>query len=71
MKYLTLTNNREIFVPKIKLEKVKNLALKKSRKLKIIGKRPGKKIEEILITKDEEKSSIEKKICRLLSQTFG
>jgi len=51
LKCLTLTNNGEIFVPKMKLEKVKNLALKKSKKLNIIGKRPGEKIEEILIQK--------------------
>ena len=71
LKCLTLTNNGEIFVPKMKLEKVKNLALKKSKKLNIIGKRPGEKIEEILITKDEKKCSIEKKDMWVIKPNFG
>jgi len=71
LKCLTLTNNGEIFVPKMKLEKVKNLALKKSKKLNVIGKRPGEKIEEILITKDEEKCSIEKKDMWIIKPNFG
>ena len=70
LKCLTLTNNGEIFVPKMKLEKVKDLALKKSKKLKVIGKRPGEKIEEILITKDEEKCSIEKKDMWIIKPNF-
>ena len=70
LKCLTLTNNGEIFVPKMKLEKVKDLALKKSKKLKVIGKRPGEKIEEILITKDEEKCSIEKTDMWIIKPNF-
>ncbi len=45
----------EIFIPKIKSLKIIDLAraLNKKARLKIIGKRPGEKINEILITEEE------------------
>jgi len=51
----------EIFIPKMKKYTLKNLALKFSKKHKIIGLRPGEKMEEILLTKVEKKHAIEKK----------
>ena len=54
-------NRGEIFVPKMKSFSVKELADKISKKQKIIGLRPGEKKEEILLTDNELKNSIEKK----------
>lgn len=51
----------EIFIPKTKKYTLKNLALKFSKKHKIIGLRPGEKMEEILLTEVEKKHAIEKK----------
>lgn len=51
----------EIFIPKMKKYTLKNLALKFSKKHKIIGLRPGEKMEEILLTEVEKKHAIEKK----------
>ena len=51
----------EIFIPKTKKYTLKNLALKFSKKHKIIGLRPGEKMEEILLTEIEKKHAIEKK----------
>lgn len=51
----------EIFIPKTKKYTLKNLALKFSKKHKIIGLRPGEKMEEILLTEIEKKRAIEKK----------
>ena len=58
---LPLIKEGEIFVPKMKLYKIKDLANKISKKQKIIGLRRGEKIEEILLSKDEKNSAIEKK----------
>ncbi len=52
---LPLINTGEVFVPKMKLQNVKDLADKISKKQKIVGLRQGEKMEEILIT-DEEKN---------------
>jgi len=60
----------EIFIPKMKLYKVKDLASKISKKHKIIGLRPGEKLEEILITDDEKKNAIEKKDMWILKSKF-
>lgn len=57
---LPLIKEGEIFVPKMKLYKIKDLADKISKKQKIIGLRRGEKIEEILLTKDEKNKAIEK-----------
>jgi UDP-N-acetylglucosamine 4,6-dehydratase len=58
---LLLTNRGEIFVPKMNLENIKTLADKVSNKHKIIGKRQGEKLKEILITESEMAISEEKK----------
>jgi len=58
---MRLCNRGEIFVPKMKMEKVKNLATKISKKQKIIGTRQGEKLKEILITKDEKRIADERK----------
>jgi len=50
---LPMINEGEIFVPKMKLYNMLELAKKISKKHKIIGKREGEKMLEILITKDE------------------
>jgi len=57
---MTKVNRGEIFVPKMKLFNVKDLALKISKNHKIIGPRQGEKLQEILITEDEKKISQEK-----------
>ena len=51
----------EIFVPKIPSIKITDLAeiIIPKRKHKIIGMRPGEKIAEVLITKDESKNALE------------
>jgi len=56
---LLLTNRGEIFVPKMKLKNIKTLADKISNKHKIIGKRQGEKLKEILITESEMEISEE------------
>jgi len=53
-------NKGEIFVPKMKLYKIKDLALKISKNHKIIGPRQGEKLQEILISEEEKKISTEK-----------
>jgi len=50
-----------IFVPKMKLFKIKNLALKVSKNHKIIGIRKGEKIKEELLSNEEEKKAKELK----------
>jgi len=68
---LPLIKEGEIFIPKMKSYKIKDLADKISKKHKIIGLRQGEKLEEILITENEKTKSIEKKdmwiICPYLS----
>tara|TARA_B110000467_G_C18270561_1_gene452068 strand:- start:341 stop:1198 length:858 start_codon:yes stop_codon:yes gene_type:complete len=61
LKCIPIMNRGEIFVPKMKSFSVKELADKISKKQKIIGLRPGEKKEEILLTDNELKNSIEKK----------
>jgi UDP-N-acetylglucosamine 4,6-dehydratase len=61
LKCLPLIKEGEIFIPKMKLYKIKDLANKISKKQKIIGLRRGEKIEEILLSKDEKNRAIEKK----------
>ncbi len=53
-------NKGEIFVPKMKLYTITDLALKISKNHKIIGPRQGEKLQEILITEEEKKISKEK-----------
>jgi len=53
-------NKGEIFVPKMKLHKITDIASKLSKNQKIIGARQGEKLQEILITEEEKKISKEK-----------
>jgi len=57
---LPIINKGEIFVPKMPSYKIKDLAMKVSKNHKIIGKRTGEKIKEILITDEEKKFATEK-----------
>ena len=57
---LPMMNKGEIFIPKMKLKNVKDLANKISKKQKIIGLRKGEKLQEKLLTEDEKKIVIEK-----------
>ncbi len=52
-------NKGEIFVPKMKLFTITDLASKISKNHKIIGPRQGEKLQEILITEEEKKISKE------------
>ena len=52
---LPLMNIGEIFVPKMKLYNIKELASKISKRHRIIGLRQGEKMEEILITNAEKR----------------
>ena len=58
---ITMMKKGEIFIPKMKLYKIKDLASKISKKHKIIGLRRGEKIEEILISKNEKEHAKVKK----------
>ena len=58
---LLLMKNGEIFIPKMKSFKIKDLANKISKEHKIIGLRQGEKMDEILISNDEIKKAKEYK----------
>jgi len=58
---LPLIDKGEIIVPKMKVYSIKDLASKISKKHKVIGKRQGEKISEVLLTKTERKNAIERK----------
>ena len=49
-----------VFIPKMKAYRIKDLADQVSKKQKIIGLRPGEKMEEVLITNEERKIAISK-----------
>jgi UDP-N-acetylglucosamine 4,6-dehydratase/5-epimerase len=71
---LNLMKGGEIFVPKIPSVKIIDLAkaIVPGRKHKVIGVRPGEKIAEILITKDESKNILEfKNYYIIISEIFG
>jgi len=59
LKCLTISKGGEIFVPKMKSYQIKSLASKVSKNHKIIGLRPGEKINEILMTRTEKKKAKE------------
>ena len=67
MDCLEIVNKGEIFVPKMKSFKIKELAEKISKKHKIIGSRRGEKISEILITKDEKANAKNRKNMWIIS----
>jgi len=58
---LPLIKKGEIFIPKMKSYKIKDLAKKISPKQKIVGIREGEKLEEVLISESEKINSVEKK----------
>jgi len=68
LKCIHLANLGEIFVPKMKSFKIKDLASKISKKQKIIGIRQGEKIEELLMTKEEKKHAQEKNNMWIIRQ---
>jgi len=57
LKCIPLANEGEIFVPLMRSYKIKDLANKISKKHKIIGLRPGEKMNEVLITDEEKKKA--------------
>lgn len=57
---VSLSKGGEIFVPKMKLFDIKDLANKVSKNHKIIGTRKGEKLSEILISDIEKKSAVER-----------
>ncbi|MEM4249725.1 MAG: SDR family NAD(P)-dependent oxidoreductase [Candidatus Nitrosotenuis sp.] len=58
---LSETNKGEIFVPKMKLFNIKDVASKISKKHKVIGARQGEKIKELLLSANEENKAETKK----------
>ena len=58
---IPLIRDGEIFVPKMHLYRIKDLASKLSTKHKIIGIRQGEKLKEDLMTPDELSKAVEKK----------
>lgn len=56
-----LVKTGEIFVPKMKSYKIKDLAKKYSKKSQIIGLRKGEKMKEMLLSNDELKHAANKK----------
>ena len=57
---LPLIDGGEVFVPKMKNYKIKDLAKKISKNYKIIGIRRGEKMNEALMTDEEMKEAVEK-----------
>ena len=58
---ILLANEGEIFIPKMKIYNIKDIATKISKNHRIVGLRQGEKLEEILLTSDEKKRADEKK----------
>lgn len=67
---LLFVNHGEIFVPKMKSYNIKKLAMKISHNHKIIGKRQGEKLNEILITEEESKKAINKKDMWIIKNNY-
>jgi FlaA1/EpsC-like NDP-sugar epimerase len=61
LRCLPLANEGEIFIPKMKSFKVKDIAAKISDKYKITGLRHGEKLKEILLTNEERNRAEERK----------
>ena len=70
LKCMTKVNRGEIFVPKMKLYKIKDIVSKISSKQKIIGIRSGEKMEEVLLSDDERKKATEHRNMWII-ETFG
>src|SRR5437867_933477 len=64
---LSMINEGEIFVPKMKSYNIKELASKISKNHKIIGVRQGEKMKEILITEAEKKQAKENRDMWIIS----
>ena len=58
---LTKMIGGEIFVPKVSSYKILDLvkAINSSAKIKVIGRRPGEKLHEVLITKEDARNTLE------------
>lgn len=54
---IPLVNEGEVFVPEMKAFRIVDLASKISKKHKIIGLRPGEKIDEVLMSDEEKKKA--------------
>ena len=65
---IPIVNAGEIFIPKMKSYNIKDLASEISKKHKIIGLRQGEKLEEILMTQEEEKNAEEKENLWIVRQ---
>lgn len=61
LKCIPLIDKGEVYIPKMKSYKIKDLATKISTKHKIIGKRSGEKLEEKLLSEQEKQIVLEKK----------
>jgi UDP-N-acetylglucosamine 4,6-dehydratase/5-epimerase len=68
LKCMILANDGEIFVPKLKLFKIIDLANAISKKHKIIGMRYGEKINEELLTEQEKRIAKETKEMWIIKQ---
>ena len=61
VKSFSLMNNGEVFIPKMYSLKIEDLArtLKPGIKIKIVGMRPGEKIDELLCSSEENHNTLE------------
>ena len=66
---INLMDGGEIFIPKIPSVKITDLAkaIVPNCSFNLIGRRPGEKISEILLTKDEAINTIENKKCYIVT----
>jgi len=71
-KNLIRMHGGEIFVPKIPSMKIIDLAkaIAPKNKIKIIGIRPGEKLHEVMIGKDDARNTIEIKDCYIIQPEF-
>ena len=65
---LSLINNGEIFVPKMKMYKISKLANKITKNHKVVGLRKGEKLKEILLTDEELKCATSNKKMWIIKQ---
>lgn len=65
---LLLTNHGEIFVPKMKAYSIKELAMKYSKKYRVVGLRQGEKIDEVLLSDTEKRTADERKDMWIIKQ---
>lgn len=68
LRCLPLMKEGEIFVPKMKVYSIKELATKFSKKHNIIGLRQGEKIDEVLLSEAEKRSAQERKDMWVIKQ---